>query len=110
MAWPKTLSGETDHPYDASKFTYNAEEDVMICPRDVKLPLLQLKRREEGYDVRTYQCPAAASCPVRWQCSKNKYGRVVSLNPYHTAVEKQRAKYRDAKQRELLEKRTELIE
>ena len=110
VALPKPLQEEGAGPYAASQFTYDAAANVMICPRKVALPFLQKKKRTEGFTVNVYQCQSAGTCPVRWECSKNKQGRLVSINPYYPAIEQQQQRHRDPVHREHLRRRKDLIE
>ena len=110
VALPKPLQEDGAGPYAASQFTYDAAKNVMVCPRKVALPFLQQKKRKEGYTVNVYQCQGAETCPVRWECSKNKHGRLVSINPYHPAIAQQQQRHRDPVHRDHLRRRKELIE
>ena len=109
VALPDNFLPHPEEPFDASNFTYDAEQDVMICPTGPKLPFLKV-RTQKGTESRLYQCKVAATCPHRATCSKNKVGRVVSLNAHHAAIEHQREKYGSEAGREALGQRSGLIE
>jgi transposase len=106
----QSMSGEAQGPYAGSQFMYDAQQDVMTCPQGQQLPFRRVTKSKAGYPVREYQCTCAATCPVRWECSKSKQGRVVVLNPYLPAIEHQRARYRDPKHQQSYKRRKELIE
>ena len=108
VALPRSLQSSKE-PYAASNFTYNAEADVMICPRNETLPYLQ-KKPQHGYEVKVYQCQSAASCPVRAQCCTNKRGRLVKLNPEYLSVQRQQLRHNNPVHRQNLRRRKELIE
>ncbi|MFI5324354.1 MAG: IS1182 family transposase [Thermodesulfobacteriota bacterium] len=115
VAMPDNFLPHPENPFDASRFTYDASGDTMICPTGMtdhpgpKLPFLKV-RTQKGTKSRLYQCRVAATCPHRSECSDNKIGRVVSLNAHHEAIEKQREKYRSEAGRRALRKRSGLIE
>ena len=114
VSMPDNFLPHPEDPFDASNFTYNASNDVMICPTGPKLPFLKV-RTQKGTESRLYQCRVAAdeqssTCPHRTECSDSKTGRVVSLNAHHAAIEKQREKYRSKEGREALGKRSGLDE
>ncbi len=92
--------------YHASKFSYDKEKDCMTCPRGEVLTFQGIHKSSRGrYKVRLYRCRSYQDCPVRWQCSKAKGGRVVKLSPYHEAILRQKEKQKDKKKSDLLKKR-----
>ena len=97
--------------YHASRFIYDGDKDCMTCPKGKTLAFSGARKSTSGqYMVRLYRCQSYKDCPVRWQCSKAKRGRVVKLNPYHGAILRQKEKQRDAKKIELLKKRIGTVE
>jgi hypothetical protein len=103
---------ESDKPYHASRFVYEAETDHCICPRGERLPFAYIKPRDKAhpYQVRVYRCQSYKTCPVRWQCSSSKSGRTVQIHPNHEALLRQREKLRDEKMRALLKQRSGIVE
>jgi len=101
----------TDLPYHASNFTYNEEKDVLICPESKELKFLRIEdSKNKRYKLRKYKCKDFESCPVRWECSKSKTGRVVKLNPYYKVIQKQ-IEYQELEiNKEKLKRRKALIE
>jgi transposase len=99
-------------PYDASRFTYNAEKDQCVCPRGEAMPFDSIKARDkvQPYEVRVYRCQSYETCPVRWQCSKSKSGRTVQIHPNYDALVRQREKLKDERMRALLKQRGSIIE
>jgi len=100
-----------DKPYDVSKFEYNAEKDIMVCPKGEEL------KYEGSYQyhktkalVRRYKCTNYENCNVRWLCSKNKTGRTVKLTPYIDVINRQREKQKIEVNQDLLKRRKEIIE
>ena len=109
VAMPDNFLPKPEHPFDASHFTYDAVKDVMLCPTGPALPFLKV-RTQKGTESRLYHCRVAANCPHRWECSKSKAGRVVSLNVHQGAIQKQREKYQSEAGRHALRTRSGLIE
>lgn len=100
-----------DEPFHASNFSYNKEQDVMICPQSKKLKFYeQTKTKNKKHKVRIYKCKDYESCPFRWQCCKGKTGREVKLNPFYESIERQMLKQQSSENQEKLKKRKQLIE
>jgi transposase len=104
--------GKPDPPYDASHFDYDAEKDQCVCPRGEILKYESNKQRDKArpYAVRVYRCQSYATCPVRWQCSKNKKGRTIEIHPHRDALMRQRLKQQEESKREALKKRGKTVE
>lgn len=104
-------SEEQQGPYHTSRFEHDTERDCLICPRGGVLvyegTVTQSDRR---YGARRYRCASFKSCPVRWECSKEKRGRSVKLSPYAGAIERQHAKQKDPAKAKLLKKRMGIVE
>ena len=59
------------HDYHASKFNYDSEGDVVICPQGKELKF-QRTRLKEGHWVKVYRNPSVCkNCPVQNLCTKN---------------------------------------
>jgi len=100
-----------DEPFHASNFTYDKEQDVMICPQSKQLKFYEHdKTKNKKHKIKKYKCRDYESCQFRWQCSKSQTGRVVKLNPFHESIERQRLKQQDIVNQEKLKKRKQLIE
>lgn len=100
-----------DKPYHASNFKYDENKDVMICPESKEIRFFETDNsKNKRYKVRKYKCKDYESCPKRWECSKNKTGRVVKLNPFYKIIEKQ-IEYQELEEnKEKLKRRKTLIE
>jgi len=98
-------------PYHASRFVYDAERDVYVCPQGKDLSFERL-REERKYHcaVRVYRCKACRACPVRSQCTKDRHGRMIEQSPYYEAVERQKRKLADPAKRALLKRRGSIVE
>ena len=109
---PETMAprpGKGD--YHTSRFEYDADTNVCICPLGKTLIFQREKwAKKHCYKVRVYHCRQFRECPVRWDCSKNKRGRVVEIGPHHGAVKRQIEKQQDADNQAMLDKRKWIVE
>jgi len=97
--------------YHSSKFGYDAENDCLICPRGQILQYQGTrKHKDKSYETRAYHCKRASACPVRWECSKDKRGRVVQWNPYIDAIQNQKEKQQNKVKTGLLRRRKAIVE
>lgn len=110
VALPKPFSGQDEGPYAASKFTYDAALDVLICPEGQTLTYRATNHQRAGYETRVYQRKCEMTCPARQACCSSAKGRSVDVNPNQPAVDKQKAKYADPEHRKVLSKRKTMIE
>jgi transposase len=109
--WGGDASGKQPGPYHKSRFHLDVEADVVICPQGKRLPFEGIKtNRGKRFAVRSYHCQRFRDCPVRDQCSRNRQGRLIEISPYDAAVERQRAKLRDAAKQKLLKRRKVIVE
>ncbi len=106
-----STSPRKDKPFHASNFKYDESKDVMICPRSKELKYKETElSKNKKHKVKKYKCSEYASCPLRWECSKNKTGRTVKLNPFYKTIEKQRQYQELESSKEKLNRRKGLIE
>lgn len=112
MNLPESVHAGEEKPYHASHFVYDPKNDQCICPRgeSLKFSTTRVKQKSRPYTVRLYRCQSYKTCPVRWQCSSNKKGRVVPIHPHHGALVRQRQKQSDEKMRALLRQRGATVE
>ncbi|HLE03357.1 MAG TPA: IS1182 family transposase [Anaerolineales bacterium] len=109
--WGGDASGKQPGPYHKSRFHYQAQEDVVTCPRGERLEFEAIKtNRGKRYAVRGYRCRNFRQGPVRDECSRNRQGRLIEISPYEAAVERQRAKLQDAEKQKLLKRRKVIVE
>jgi transposase len=68
-----------NQPYRAENFTYEAEDDIFVCPEGKKLVYMFSKkcRSENGFvsSRRIYECQDCQLCPVREKCTKSQNHR-----------------------------------
>lgn len=96
----RLMAGSEDSGFHASRFSYDEENDVVICPLGNPLEFMTTKNERHGrYQVRVYRCRNSKDCPKQSQCSKGKHARTIEISPFHKALEAQREKYKDPEKR-----------
>jgi len=106
------MPSEPEGDYSASHFRYDEGKDVCICPRGEMLQFETTKRRykRRRYEARLYRCHSYETCPVRWQCSQDRKGRSVAIQPYYRTLLAQRVKQQQESKRLAMRKRGTIIE
>lgn len=101
-------SGKGD--YAKSKFQYDAERDLYVCPRGEELPFQVLQRASGGKpDRRVYRC-SNSTCPVRGACTTDKKGRTIKRHLTEDAFVRQQKRQDSPALHILLGLRKEIIE
>ena len=106
----KALNPDSDEPYRAGHFEYDKEQNCCICPRGEILDYVcTRKNNSRGYILKKFRCKNK-TCPVRKWCSPNKHGRVIEINQYYDAVQKQKKKLKEPENQKMLRKRRHIVE
>lgn len=94
---PSKLMAEAENSeFHASRFIFDEENDVVVCPLGNQLVFQGTKKERHGnYRVRVYRCRGSKECPRRSDCAKGNTARRVGISPYHKALEVQREKLKD---------------
>ncbi len=102
---------EVGGAYHCSNFSYDAERDCCICPRGEWLRYQKTVQHDgKSHETRVYRCDSYRQCPVRWECSRSKRGRVIELNPYWASLRRQQEKQQDEAKVKLLRQRMRIVE
>ena len=97
--------------YHSSRFQYNADRDVCICPGGEALRYERTKKEtSQRYEVRVYRCKSYRTCPNRRQCSLDKRGRSIEISRYHEAIARQSRKQEDERKLAMLKRRSCIVE
>jgi transposase len=110
---PKQMVPERNpRKYHKSKFKYDQEKDVFICPEGKELKYRGIKkdRHNKDMDIKIYHCKEYKKCPKRTECSTAKRGRTVEMGPHYQAVLDQLEKQEEQVAREILAKRKSIVE
>jgi transposase len=102
-------SGKGD--YAKSKFTYDPERDVYVCPRAEVLPFERIEppSKSKPHARRLYRCHNI-DCPVRAQCTSNKRGREIKRLLTEEAFDRQVARQSGPDERFTLSLRKQIID
>ena len=73
--------------YPQSDFAYDPNQDCYLCPQGQRLPRSSSDARK---GVTIYRAPAKVCkhCPVKPQCTKGRYGRVIQRLPFQEVVDR----------------------
>ena len=101
-----------DGEFHKSRFRYDGQKDVFICPLGKELTYERTKkgRRHKEKQVRVYRCRCHRQCPARSRCSAQGRGRTIEKGRYYESVVRQVEKQRDEEKKRQLKKRKEVAE
>lgn len=109
----RLMAGPEDSDFHASRFRYDEDNDVVICPLGNELQFMCTKDERHGrYQDRLYRCRRSKECPSQPECCGGKSARVILISPYQKALQAQRDKYKDPVKRQdsrTLRKRVETL-
>jgi len=82
--------------YSVSKFKYDHEKDIYLCPCRQELTY-RGKSTFKGRVLLLYKTKACNGCPKRDKCTKNKQGRVIYRWEHEEILEKMRKRVKEEK-------------
>lgn len=98
-------------PYHRSRFTYDEERDVYVCPQGGDLPYKRtIPARGNKPTTRVYQGLECKRCPVRDQCTRNRSGRTINRDTNAAFREEQQARRARPEYQELMRQRKAIVE
>lgn len=97
------------HEFHKSKFKYDTEKDVFICPQGKELTFERVKKNKK-HDLRVYRCHHGKNCLVAEECTDEKRGRSIEKEPHYEVLRRQINKQKDLYKKELLAKRKQIVE
>jgi hypothetical protein len=107
---PSSGGRDPAHPYHAIHFRHEAVRQVVICPQGRELPL-QRVRQKRGQRVEVYRsAKVCKDCPVRAQCTSDRHGRTIDIQPGRDALLKAHLRWQQAGTLELYSLRAPIIE
>jgi transposase len=96
--------------YHVDHFTYDSQQDCLICPQGKRLKAVK-RRTRRGKKTTIYQGAECKSCPVRDQCTKNRHGvRTVEIDYSYFPSKEMRRRVASEEGRKAYEKRKTIIE
>lgn len=101
---------DTSNPYHAAHFRHDASRRVVICPQGRELPFHHV-RRKDGLRVEVYRSGRVCKdCPVRDQCTRDRHGRSIDIQPGHASVVAAHARWQQPQTAELYGLRAPTVE
>lgn len=95
--------------YPKSAFAYDGQTDTLVCPEGSRLTFRYTKTCRSGNKARVYRC-ANRDCPHRGECTIDKDGRSVEMEPGFEASRRHRALHQEEKYLALLNRRKDVAE
>jgi transposase len=85
-------------------FTYDAEQDCLVCPQGA---VLSFRHHKRAASARAYRAPAATcnTCPLKPQCTESKQGRSLRRSVYSPYLDRVRAYHLTEPYRQAIRKR-----
>ncbi len=109
----RLMAGPKDSEFHASRFIYDEDQGVVICPLGHELHYIRTEvERHKRFKHRVYTCRNTTECPRRVDCCRSENTRTVNISPHQKALQKQRDKYKDPDKRQTsrnLRKRVEIL-
>lgn len=97
-------------PYHAVQFRHDVERAVVVCPQSRELPLQRL-REKNGRMVEVYRsAKVCKDCPVRAECTTDRHGRTIDIQPGHAALVAAHARWQQPATAELYGFRAATVE
>jgi transposase len=72
--------------YGKSRFTYEAQKDIYVCPAGAELTY-RFSRLEKGRQVRYYRASGCAACALKKQCTRNRGNRTITREQDEAVME-----------------------
>jgi transposase len=101
---------DTSQPYHSAHFRHDPERNIVVCPQGRELPL-QRERTKNGRQVEVYRsAQVCKDCPVRAQCTTDRHGRTIEIQPGHEALVALHARWQKQATAELYTLRAPTVE
>ena len=93
---PKSsASSVTNGVYSVDLFTYNPTEDTYTCPQGNTMSsngvvYSRRSKKKNAHDIsfKHYKTKACKHCPIKTQCTNQKYGRVLQRSQHQDAIDR----------------------
>lgn len=108
LVYPQEGVSAQDNPYHAKHFIYEPISNSVRCPQGQTLTY-ERTRRHHGQQVKVFRCQCK-DCPVKAQCTSNKYGREIAVWAHTVAVQAMRERLSNPALKNQLRQRARIIE
>jgi len=109
-AGPADAESHPDEPYHGSRFSYDEQKNVFVCPQGQELVFEGVKNKGHGRKFEIYRCLVGATCPVAKLCTRARRGRTVEKAGHYALIERHRQKRRSEQGKANLKKRSVIAE
>jgi len=101
---------DTSNPYHAANFKYDQARNIVICPQNREIPWARTRtRRGKTFEV-FRSVKTCKDCPVRAQCTKDRHGRTIDIQPEHAYLVEAHRKWNEPATAEAYQLRAATIE
>lgn len=87
VAIPGVAAQAPNPLYNVENFTYNAEDDLYICPKGENLTTNGKWHNARTYRFKRYATKSCKNCEVKEECSKAKCGKAIQRSEYQTLID-----------------------
>jgi len=99
------------HDYHKSKYRLDTEKEVVVCPQGKELRFERVKKSSnKKHKLRVYRCHHGKNCPFAKDCTDDKRGRSIEIEPHYEVLRRQINKQKDPYKKELLARRKQVVE
>lgn len=101
---------DTSDPYHAAHFRHDPARNIVVCPQGRELPLQRVRTKNDR-QVEVYRsAQVCKDCPVRDQCTRDRHGRTIEIQPGHEALVQLAARWQKPATAELYTLRAPTVE
>jgi len=101
---------DEDSPFHKKNFTYNAKNNVYVCPNNKKLFFVRRRREKSGAMCSVYQCRQYRSCRYAGVCTTNRDGREIRICDNTAVLYRMRQKLDTAEGKQIYSRRKTIVE
>lgn len=101
---------DEDNPFHKKNFTYDAKNDVYICPSNKRLFFVRRRREKSGAMCSVYQCRQYRGCQYAGVCTTNRDGREIRICDNVGVLYRMRQKLDTAEGQQIYRRRKTIVE
>jgi len=101
---------DEDSPFHKKNFTYDAKNNVYVCPDNKKLFFVRRRREKSGAMCSVYQCRQYRGCRYAGVCTTNRDGREIRICDNIGVLYRMRQKLDTAEGKQIYARRKTIVE
>lgn len=101
---------DEDSPFHKKNFTYDAKNNVYVCPDNKKLFFVRRRREKSGAMCSVYQCRQYRGCRYAGVCTTNRDGREIRICDNIGVLYRMRQKLDTAEGKQIYRRRKTIVE